>query len=153
MRQNTLATAFTMARLPQQLLWDSTTMKFNCWADGAVTLTSYTSTTQRHAYYHYHIACIGPFHTVSLTSLHLSSSCLIWLEHGPNQGAQKSGHDNNAYIVQPVTDGCIDERTPPVYVLYARGHVTNLQPIEPEFKPHADGRANFKPHAELVMMT
>src|SRR5882672_6289836 len=45
------------------------------------------------------------------------------------------------------------ERTPPVYALYARGHVTNLQPIEHEFKPHADGRANFKPRVKLAMMT
>ena len=86
-------------------------------------------------------------------SLRLSSSRLIWLEHGPTRGTQKSGRDNNEYIVQPVTDGCIDERTPLVYALYARGHVTNLQPIEHEFKPHVVGRARFKPRAELAMMT
>src|SRR5882672_4228815 len=128
-------------------------MKFKCWADGAAILTNYILTTLRHACYHYHLACIGPFHMVSLTSLCLSSSRLIWLEHGPTGGMRKSRHDNNEYIVQPVTDRCIDERTPPVYALYARGHVTNLQPIEPEFKPRTDGRAHFKPHVELAMMT
>src|SRR5882724_2276012 len=101
-------------------------MKFNCWADGAVTLTNYISTIHRPACFHSLSTCTGPFHMVSLMSLCLSSSHLIWLEHGPTWGMSKSRCDNNACIVQPVTDESIDEWTPPVYALYARGHMSNL---------------------------
>src|SRR5882724_7607290 len=110
------------------------TMKSNCWVDGAVTLTNYTLIILRPACSHFLLTCSGPFHMVRITSLHLSSSHPIWLEHGPTQGPQKSRHDNNT-IVMPITDESIDEWTPPVYVFYARGHVINLCPNGLEFKP------------------
>jgi len=93
-------------------------MKYSCWADGTATFTSYTLIICRLTCYHSPPTYTGPFHMVSLTSLNLSSSCLIWLEHGPTQGMQESGHKNN-YIVMPITDESIDEQTPMVYAFYA----------------------------------
>src|SRR5882724_6358561 len=102
-----------------------------------MTLTSYTLIIFRLACYHFPPAYTGLFHMVSLTSLHLSSSHLIWLEHGPTRGTQESKHDNN-YIVMPIMDKSIDEQTPMVYAFYAQGHMVNLCLNGLEFKPCAE---------------
>ena len=44
-------------------------------------------------------ACIGPFHTVSFSSLRLFTCRSLWLEHDP-LGAQKSGRDAMLSIVR-----------------------------------------------------
>src|SRR5882724_11780601 len=90
MHQNSQATVSTAAQRPWLRQWASTTMKSNCWADGAATLTSYILIIHKPGCSLYLPAYIGPLHTVSLSSLHLSSSHLIWLEHGPTQGHERA---------------------------------------------------------------
>jgi len=41
-------------------------------------------------------------------------------------------------------DKSIDERTPLVYVFYARGHMSHLCPIKLEFKPRVECRAQVQ---------
>src|SRR5882724_1724363 len=90
MRQNSQATVSAMARHPRPRQWASTTTKSNCWADGAVTLTSYILIIHKPGCSPYLPTYIGPLHTVSLLSLHLSSSHLIWLEHGPTRVCERA---------------------------------------------------------------
>src|SRR5882724_3548064 len=89
MRQNSQATVSAVARHPQPWQWASTTTKSNCWADGAATLTSYISIIHKPGCSLCLPAYIGLLHTVSLSSLHLSSSRLIWLEHGPTWARER----------------------------------------------------------------
>ena len=51
----------------------------------------YTSIIHKLACHHFHFppACTGPFHMVSCMSLCLSSSRLIWLEHGPTWACER----------------------------------------------------------------
>src|SRR5882724_13676317 len=90
MCQNSQATVSAAARHPQPQQWASTTTKSNCWADGAVTLTSYISIIHKPGCFLCLPAYIGPLHTVSLLSLRLSSSRLIWLEDGPNRAHERA---------------------------------------------------------------
>src|SRR5882724_5217009 len=90
MRQNSQATVSAAARHPQPRQWASRTMKSSCWADGAATLTSYISIIHKPGCSLYLPAYIGPLHTVSLSSLCLSSSHLIWLEHGPTRACKRA---------------------------------------------------------------
>src|SRR5882724_11707781 len=90
MCQNSQATVSATVRHPRPRQWASTTMKFSCWADGAATLTSYILIIHKPGCSLYLPTYIGPLHTVSLSSLRLSSSHLIWLEHGPTQGHERA---------------------------------------------------------------
>src|SRR5882724_3495839 len=90
MRQNSQATVSAEARHPWLQEWASTTMKSNCWADGTATLTSYTWIILKPGCSLLLPAYIGPLHTVSLLSLHLSSSHLIWLEHSPTRAHKRA---------------------------------------------------------------
>src|SRR5882724_6493749 len=90
MCQNSQATVSAAARHPWLWQWASMTTKSNCWADGAVTLTSYISIIHKPGCSLCLPAYIGPLHMVSLLSLHLSSSRLIWLEHGPTQVRERA---------------------------------------------------------------
>src|SRR5882724_11410499 len=89
MRQNSQATGSAAVRHPRPRQWASMTTKSNCWADGTATLTSYISIIHKPGCSPYLPAYIGPLHTVSLSSLHLSSSCLNWLEHSPTWACER----------------------------------------------------------------
>src|SRR5882724_7240432 len=90
MHQNSQATVSAAAWHPRPRQWASTTTKSKYWADGAETLTSYISIIHKPGCSLWLPAYIGPLHTVSLSSLRLSSSHLIWLEHGPTRAHERA---------------------------------------------------------------
>ena len=99
----------------------SMTMRFNSWDGGTATPTNYMRTFHNIGFYPSLPAFTGPFHMVNFSSLHLSTSHSLWLEHDP-LGAQKSRSDSILKILPSQTES-IDGWTLLVYVIYARGHM------------------------------
>jgi hypothetical protein len=61
----------------------SPTLKFNSLAGGVAMPTGSMSMRQKLASSHSLLSSIGPFPLLSISSLRLSASLLVWLEHGP----------------------------------------------------------------------
>jgi len=106
---SSLAIAF-VGELHHQCAVGSMTMKYNNWATGEVTPTSYMWMAPRLGSSCSPLVFIGPFYMVSLLSLQLSTSCHSWLEHGPIRGMQKSGCDTIPLLANTHMN-CIDRQT------------------------------------------
>ena len=102
--------------------WASMTTRSSNWEGGIVTPIKYMWTACRLGCSHSLHACIGLSHMVSLSSLCLSTSLLLWLEHSPTWG-HKRADMTTIHLLFTNMDESIDERTPPVYALYAQGHM------------------------------
>jgi len=85
-----------VAQRPWPWQWASTTTKFNCWADGAVTLTSYILIIHKPA-----ALLIFPpnwaIHTGQPLSLRLSSSHIIWLSTAQPGCCERAEATTNYY--------------------------------------------------------
>ena len=80
------------------------TMRFNNWGSGAATPTNYMRTSHNIGFSPSLLAFTGPFHMVIFSSLHLSTSHSLWLEHNP-PGVQKSRSDTILKLLFAITNG------------------------------------------------